>query len=56
MICNRRGVTRFAGLDLGIREDPPHLLIGPDGKLIKNVTKIEELKQEIEKAIGKTAR
>jgi hypothetical protein len=41
--------------DLGIRQHPPRLLIGPDGNLIDNVTKIENLKQEVQKAVGKGA-
>jgi len=38
---------------LKIQEYPAHLLIGPDGKLINNVTKLEELKQEVQKAVGR---
>ena len=42
--------------DLGYPDDPIHLLIGADGKLISNVTKVEDLKQELEKAVGSGAR
>ncbi len=49
------GMNSMIYQDLKIQEHPPHLLIGPDGKLINNVTKIENLKQEVEKAMGKGA-
>jgi hypothetical protein len=54
-------VQAYAGMDytiyqeLRIREHPPHLLVGPDGKLIWNVTKIDELKEQVGKALGKAA-
>jgi len=39
--------------ELRIRESPSHLLIGRDGKLIGNVTKLPELKAEVGKAVKK---
>jgi uncharacterized GH25 family protein len=49
------GMNSMIYSEMRIREYPAHLLIGPDGKLIGNVTKIEELKAEVSKAVGKAA-
>ena len=50
------GINSTAIEDLGYPDDPMHLLIGADGKLTGNVTKIEDLKQEVEKLVGIGAR
>jgi len=47
------GMNSTAIGDLGYPDDPMHLLIGADGKLINNVTKIEDLKGEVTRAVGK---
>ena len=49
------GMNSTAIEDLGYPDDPVHLLIGANGKLIDNVTKIEDLKQEVDRAVTKGA-
>jgi hypothetical protein len=45
------GINSTAYEDLGEPEYPAHLLIGADGKLINNVTRIETLKEEVGKVV-----
>jgi peroxiredoxin len=49
------GMNSMIYSEMHLQHSPAWLLVGPDGRLVSDVSKIEDLKAEVSKAVGKAA-